>query len=111
MKYRVSVPASSANLGPGFDALGLALDINLVCTFEVAETLRIRAEGRDAADIPENESNMIWQTAESVAIAAGRVLPPIELLVTNEIPIGKGLGSSAAALTAGVVLASELLDL
>jgi homoserine kinase len=111
MKYRVRVPASSANLGPGFDALGLALDINLVCTFEVADALHIRAEGRDAGDIPEDDSNMIWQTALQIASTAGRTLPAIDLLVANEIPIGKGLGSSAAALTAGVVMANELLDL
>ena len=111
MKYRVRVPASSANLGPGFDALGLALDINLICTFQVAEKLRIRAEGRDAGDIPEDETNLIWQTALRIACSAARVLPAIDLLISNEIPIGKGLGSSAAALTAGVVLANQLLDL
>ena len=111
MKYRVRVPASSANLGPGFDALGLALDINLVCTFQVAASLRIRAEGRDASDIPEDESNLIWQTAQQIARAAGRMLPQIDLLVSNDIPIGKGLGSSAAALTAGVVVANQVLDL
>jgi homoserine kinase len=111
MKYRARVPASSANLGPGFDALGLALDIHLVCTFEVSGRLRIRAEGRDAECIPEDDSNMIWQTAERIAEATGRQLPPIDLVIANEIPIGKGLGSSAAALTAGVVLANQLLDL
>lgn len=111
MKYRARVPASSANLGPGFDALGLALDIHLVCTFEPRSQLSIRAQGRDAHCIPDNESNLIWQTAEQIAAATGRTLPPIELVISNDIPIGKGLGSSAAALTAGVVLANELLGL
>ncbi len=111
MKYRLRVPASSANLGPGFDALGLALDINLVCTFSLADQLTIKSEGIDAADIPENASNLIWQTALRVASELGRDLPLIHLHVANHIPLGKGLGSSAAALTAGVVLASTLLQL
>lgn len=111
MKYRLRVPASSANLGPGFDALGLALDINLTCTFEAADALTITAAGLDAQDIPENQSNLIWQTALRVARDVGRTLPAISLHIHNEIPLGKGLGSSAAALTAGVVIASELLEL
>ena len=111
VKHRVRVPASSANLGPGFDALGLALDIHLVCTFQRSGRLSIHAEGRDAHCIPEDESNLIWQTAKQIAAAQGAQLPPIELVIANDIPIGKGLGSSAAALTAGVVLANELLDL
>jgi len=111
MKYRLRVPASSANLGPGFDALGLALDINLTCTFEMAGKLKISVSGVDAQDIPEDESNLIWQTAQRVARDVARQLPPVRLHITNEIPLGKGLGSSAAALTAGVVIANELLGL
>jgi homoserine kinase len=111
MKYRLRVPASSANLGPGFDALGLALDLNLTCTFEMAGTLKISASGVDAHDIPEDESNLIWQTAQRVARDVARELPPVHLQIANDIPLGKGLGSSAAALTAGVVIANELLGL
>ncbi len=105
------VPASSANLGPGFDALGLALGIYLECRFRPAAELIIRASGRDAALISTGEDNLIWQTARTVAACAGRRLDPIELEIGNDIPIGKGLGSSAAALTAAVVIANELLGL
>ena len=108
---KVRVPASSANLGPGFDALGLALGIYLECRFQRSETLRITATGRDAAQIAIDESNLIWQTALAVARDAGGTLPPIELHIDNQIPLGKGLGSSAAALTAGVVIADRLLGL
>jgi homoserine kinase len=105
------VPASSANLGPGFDALGLALDIHLVCRFRPARELSIVACGCDADSIPGDASNLIWQTALRVAAHAGRTLPAVELDIVNNIPLGKGLGSSAAALTAGVVLADSLLEL
>ncbi len=108
---QVRVPASSANLGPGFDALGLALGIYLTCRFEPAERLSIRAIGRDAGQISTGEDNLIWQTALAVAKDVGEILRPIALEIENDIPIGKGLGSSAAALTAGVVIADQLLGL
>ena len=105
------VPASSANLGPGFDALGLALGIYLECRFRTSGQLSIQVEGRDAAEISTGEDNLIWQTALAVARDMRMTMPPIELQIRNEIPIGKGLGSSAAALTAGVVIADRVLDL
>jgi homoserine kinase len=109
---RVRVPASSANLGPGFDALGLALGIYLECRFTRSETLTVQVSGRDAALISTNEDNLIWQTALAVAKDTGADgLPAIALEVINDIPLGKGLGSSAAALTAGVVIADHLLGL
>src|SRR4029078_11098237 len=104
-------PASSANLGPGFDALGLALGIHLECSFRRSETLRISVSGRDSDCIPTTEENLIWQTALTVARDVGEALPPVDLQIHNAIPLGKGLGSSAAALTAGVVLADQLLGL
>src|SRR5512140_1591646 len=97
------VPASSANLGPGFDALGLALGIYLECRFRESDRLSIQASGRDAAQISKGEDNLIWQTALAVARDTGGQLGPIDLIIDNQIPIGRGLGSSAAALTAGVV--------
>ncbi len=109
--WKVRVPASSANLGPGLDALGLEMDIYLTCRFRAGDELRIQARGRDAELIPTGEENLIWQTALRVAADVRAALPPIELEIENDIPIGKGLGSSAAALTAGVVIAEKLLEL
>src|SRR5450631_3595471 len=109
--FTVRVPASSANLGPGFDALGLALGVYLTCRFRRSETLAIRAEGRDAAQIPTGPDNLIWQTTVAVGKSLGIPVAPIELEISNDIPIGKGMGSSAAALTAGVVIADHLLEL
>jgi homoserine kinase len=109
--WRVRVPASSANLGPGFDALGMALSIYLDCRFRASSALKIRVTGRDADQISEGEDNFIWQTALAVARDCGETLGPVELEVSNAIPLGKGLGSSAAALTAGVAIAGRLLGL
>src|SRR5262245_740450 len=109
--FTVRVPASSANLGPGFDALGVALGIYLTCRFRQSAELRIQACGRDAEQISTGADNLIWQTAVSVAQDHGMRMPAIDLEIRNDIPLGKGMGSSAAALTAGVVIADQLLDL
>src|SRR5712692_4602441 len=105
------VPASSANLGPGFDALGLALGIYLDCRFRPSDQLSIQVTGRDCETISTGEDNLIWQTALAVAADTRSSISPVELQVDNQIPVGKGLGSSAAALTAGVVIADRLLGL
>ena len=109
--FTVRVPASSANLGPGFDALGLALGVYLTCRFRESQTLAICASGRDAQRISAGADNLIWQTAVAVAQSHRMQMPPIELAISNDIPIGKGMGSSAAALTVGVVIADQLLNL
>src|SRR5689334_9918369 len=108
MSWRLRVPASSANLGPGFDALGLALDLHLTCTFEQSDGLYIETRGVDAHCIPTDESNLIWQTALTVADDVESHMPFIKLVIDNNIPLGKGLGSSASALTAGVVIANHV---
>ncbi len=111
-KYRrLRAPASSANLGPGFDCLGLALSPYLTCDFTEAPQLSIEVTGVDAREISTGPDNFIWQTALSVAEGQGQALPPLHLKTHNEIPLGKGLGSSAAALVAGVVIANEVLNL
>ena len=109
--FSVRVPASSANLGPGFDTLGLALGVYLTCRFRQSETLSICISGRDADRISSGPDNLIWQTAVAVATSHRLQMPPIEMEIRNDIPIGKGMGSSAAALTAGVVIADQLLGL
>ena len=75
MLTTVRVPASSANLGPGFDALGLALNLHLECRFRRADALSIHVSGRDSHLIPEDDTNLIWQTALTVANDVGGALP------------------------------------
>jgi homoserine kinase len=108
---RVRVPASSANLGPGFDALALALGLYLECRFRPSNRLEIRVGGRDAAQIPAGENNLIWKTILHAAQAAQVEPPPLEIEIDNQIPVGKGLGSSAAALVAALAIADETLSL
>src|SRR5438552_17562051 len=95
------VPASSANLGPGFDALGLALGIYLDCRFRPDDRLSITVTGRDCETISTGEDNLIWQTALEVADDTRSSISPIELKDDNQIPEGQGLDSRAAALTEG----------
>ena len=109
--FTIRVSASSANLGPGFDSLGVALGVYLTCRFRPSGALAIRVEGRDAAGIPAGPDDLIWQTAVTVARSHGAEIPPIELHIHNDIPLGKGMGSSAAALTTGVIIADRLLGL
>src|SRR5215472_543831 len=109
--YSVRVPASSANLGPGFDSLGLALGVYLTCRFRRADQLQIRVSGRETGRISTGPDNLIWRTALDVAESHSATMPPIELEIHNDIPLGRGMGSSAAALTAGVVIADQLLGL
>ena len=111
MPNRLRVPASSANLGPGFDALGLALGCYLDCEFEQSGELSITVTGRDSTHISTSAANLIWRTAVDVAREANVSLPPVRLRIHNDIPLGKGLGSSAAALVTGVILASRIAGL
>src|SRR6476619_6037394 len=101
MNRRVSfrTPASTANLGAGFDALSLALDRYLRVTVETGGSFRgpqgvqIRAGGVDHARIPTTEDNLIYRVARSVATKRGRLLPPFDMIIENEIPLARGMGS------------------
>lgn len=107
-RVRVSVPASVANLGPGFDALGLALDLfNVVEAEPAPEGLQVEMVG-EARGLPAGE-NLVLRAMERAFALAGRALPPLRLRLTNRIPVGCGMGSSAAAIVAGVVVANALL--
>jgi len=104
---KLKLPATSANLGPGFDAAGLAMSMHLRVEAQEASEFSLRAFGRDAERCGWLQRNLILDTYKSVLAAAGRDVRPIALTLQNEIPLGMGCGSSAAALLAGVAMADS----
>jgi homoserine kinase len=107
----VRVPASSANLGPGFDVLALALDLHLSVEARESVKTTITWEGQGGAEVPLNRKNLIVRAADEPFAGWSRPLSGLELRVRNEIPIGRGLGSSAAAIIAGITLGAKLRGL
>lgn len=103
----VTLPATSANLGPAFDAAALAMKLFLRVRAQAAEEFCIRASGRDKEICGRLENNLIIETYREVLASAGKFVPPVSLTIQNQIPIGKGCGSSASAVLAGVALANH----
>ena len=102
---RLSLPATSANLGPAFDAAALAMDFRIKIDARAAESFSVSATGRDEAICGKVEDHLILNTYREVLTSAGRGVVPLSLRIDNDIPIGKGCGSSAAARLAGIALA------
>ena len=101
--YSFRVPASTSNLGAGFDALSLALQRYLRVQLEVGgSAFEIIARGVDASSIPTTPENLILRVAKSVASQRKRTLPGFRMGIDNEIPLARGMGSSAAAIIAGI---------
>ena len=101
----LALPATSANLGPGFDAAAIAMGIFLKVRAQLAEDYSIKAAGRDSEICGRLENHLIFTTYREVLAAEGKPVNPLALQVENQIPIGKGCGSSAAARLAGIALA------
>jgi homoserine kinase len=109
----VRVPASSANLGPGFDSIGLALGLwdRYVVTTSDEPGLLIEVSGEGAADVPRDETHLVHATMVHTWRALGVDAPAgIHIVAENGVPHGRGLGSSATAIVAGVVAAQTLSD-
>jgi homoserine kinase len=104
---KLKLPATSANLGPGFDALGLAMDFALHVDARESEVFTIHATGHNAAQCGDVADSLVLETYKSVLNGQGIDPSPLHLDLHNEIPLGMGCGSSAAALVAGVALASH----
>lgn len=101
--YAIAVPATTANLGPGYDCLGAAL--TLFNKFEIAlsDEFRITASGAAADKIAKNKTNLVYQSLEQFYERIGKPKPVISLHVDLQIPLARGLGSSATAIVAGIV--------
>lgn len=110
---KVRVPASTSNLGPGFDCFGLALKLYLTVSAtavpDAAEPCRATTTGaKENESLPRNAINLIYRAMSFAAEREGLSLPPVELEAHNEIPLASGLGSSAAAIVAGIKLTALL---
>jgi homoserine kinase len=112
MKIHVTVPATTANLGPGFDALGLALNMWNEADFTLGgdECVTIEVRGEGAGALPTDETNAIAQAALSIYEMAGERCPGLMIECLNRVPLGSGMGSSSAALLTGMLGANALLD-
>jgi len=103
--FKISLPATSANLGPAFDAAALALDLSLRITARKSRSFSIVATGRDTETCGRVENHLILNTYRDILQSERRKVHPLLLTIENRFPIGKGLGSSAAARLAGIALA------
>ncbi|MCJ1906954.1 homoserine kinase [Planococcus ruber] len=109
--FTVTVPASTANLGPGFDSIGLALDLHMTIHVSENPVWIVEYADEEYRHLPSSSDNLIVQTAKKVAQKYGEQLPSAKLLIETDIPLGRGLGSSASAIAGGIELADCLLGL
>lgn len=112
--YKVAVPATTANIGSGFDVLGLSLSLYNEVVFEPDETrhfpdFTVTAEGEGVDELPPAKDNVIVQAMAQTAKKIGKALPGGTLRFLNQIPFARGMGSSSAAIVSGVYLANLVL--
>lgn len=105
----VKVPASTANLGPGFDSLGMALELYAWIAMSVSAETVIHLHGEEMQGLPAGKENLLYQVAKQVFERAGFAAPELEISVYSEIPLARGLGSSAAAIVGALAAANALL--
>lgn len=111
MVWCISIPASTANLGPGFDSIGIALDKYLELEVELGFDWKIINLSDNLPDVPNPLDHLIVQAAEKTAELHGFSLPPCTVRVKSEIPLARGMGSSASAIVAGIELANQIMEL
>lgn len=104
---KIKIPATSANLGAGFDALGLALSYYNYVNMEEADGCHIKS--LDDTEVPTDETNLIYHTAKTVYEICGKDFKGLTIEQTNHIPMARGLGSSSACIIAGLVGANHLM--
>jgi homoserine kinase len=109
VRLSVRAPATVANLGPGFDCLALALDVANRFTVDTGAPPGVRVEGEGADELPHDPTNVVVRTMTFLAREMGGSLPTFGLLAQNDIPLQRGLGSSASAVVGGLLLADRLV--
>ncbi|MBI4296994.1 MAG: homoserine kinase [Chloroflexi bacterium] len=108
-KIAVKVPATTANLGPGFDCLGLALDLYSTVEVSLAPSFDMRLTGEDVGELGLGRDNLVYRAFSALYQKAGATPPEVRMACENRIPLRRGLGSSAAAIVGGLVAANFLL--
>lgn len=107
----ITVPASTANLGPGFDSIGLALNRYLRLEATRADEWMFSFEGPNLEGISPGKDNLIYEITTQIAKKYQKEMPPCQIKMSSDIPLGKGMGSSAAAIVAAIELANQMMDL
>ncbi|MCJ7840784.1 homoserine kinase [Lederbergia sp. NSJ-179] len=110
-KFMITVPASSANVGPGFDSVGIALNKYLTLTVEKSNEWLFEHQSTYLPPILDPHDHLIYQSALETADTYHTTLPASKVIVESDIPLARGLGSSASAIVAGIELANQLCDL
>lgn len=105
----IKVPASTANLGPGFDTLGMALQLYAYIEMSRADATKIELYGNEMQGIPTDKRNLIYKVAQIVFDDAGVSVPDLHISMYSDIPLTRGLGSSASAIVGGMVAANALI--
>ncbi|KIL41031.1 serine kinase [Gordoniibacillus kamchatkensis] len=108
-RVRVQVPASTANLGPGFDSLGMALELYLWIDMGFASATHVRGYGEQTNGLPADKSNLVYQVAQLVFEAAGEPERELDIAMYSDIPLTRGLGSSASAIVGALAGANALI--
>ncbi|MHA6533560.1 homoserine kinase [Paenibacillus sp. BAC0078] len=108
-RSRVKVPASTANLGPGFDTLGMALSLYAWIEMEEAAEPVFHLYGDEMAGVPRDKSNLLYRVAQMVFAEAGVTIPELSITMYSEIPLTRGLGSSASAIVGGMAAANAMI--
>ncbi|MBM7541438.1 homoserine kinase [Amphibacillus cookii] len=112
MSWTIKVPATTANLGAGFDSIGMAVNLFLTLTIRDATDWCFISKSQHLAELPSDETNFICQIAKKTAKRfSDKELPACHVELNSDIPLARGLGSSATAIAAGIELANQLLDL
>lgn len=108
--FRVRVPASTANLGPGFDCMGVALQLYNTADFETTDSgFEINITDESRAYVPTNENNLVYRAMDALFSMAGKKLEGVKVTVESDIPVTRGLGSSSAGIVIGLVGGNHLL--
>ncbi|MEK4514372.1 homoserine kinase [Paenibacillus sp. FSL H8-0122] len=108
-RSRVKVPASTANLGPGFDTLGMALSLYAWIEMEEAAETVFHLYGDEMAGLPRDKSNLLYKVAQMVFAEAGVQVPELSISMYSEIPLTRGLGSSASAIVGALAAANAMI--